>query len=174
LWRVSRSGVVLALSFGVLGMAAYMASPRTLEMLALAQAHSQADPIEQVALVAAGEGMLATWSGTAFDVYYVFNFVTLLIFAVLVYRSALFTRATAVWGLVAAVFMAVPSNLASIGLAFALASLLPWAVFVVLTGTRLLRLAANGPAAPGGRKGLPARRSAAAPPGGTEPRVDQT
>src|SRR5688500_5020231 len=35
LWRVSRSGVVLALAFGIVGMAAYMASPRPVEMLAL-------------------------------------------------------------------------------------------------------------------------------------------
>jgi hypothetical protein len=155
LWRVSRSGVVLALAFGVLGMAAYMASPRPLEMLALAQAHSQADPIQQVALVAAGDGMLATWTGTAFDVYYVFNFVTLLILAVLVSRSPVFTRATAVWGLTAAVLMAVPSNLGTIGLGFALASLLPWSVFAVLAGTRLLRLARHAAPTPDGSQGGP-------------------
>jgi hypothetical protein len=44
-----------------------------------------------VALVAAGEGTLATWMGTAFDVYY-FNLATLLIFAVLMYRSTTFTH----------------------------------------------------------------------------------
>jgi hypothetical protein len=143
LWRVSRSGVVIALAFGVLGMAAYMASPRPLEMLALAQAHALADPAEQVALIAAGDGMLATWMGTAFDIYYFFNLVTLLVFAVLMYRSAVFTRATAIWGLVAAVLMAVPSNFGTVGLVFALASLGPWAVFAVLVGTRLLRLAAD-------------------------------
>jgi hypothetical protein len=150
LWRVSRSGVVVALAFGVLGMAAYMASPRPLEMLALAQAHSVADRAEQVALVAAGDGMLATWMGTAFDIYYFFNLVTLLIFAVLMYRSAVFTRGTAVWGLVAAGLMAVPSNFGTVGLVFALASLVPWAVFAVLAGTRLLRLAADAGGAPGG------------------------
>lgn len=37
LWRVSRSGTVVALAFGVLGMAAYMASPRPVEMLFLAR-----------------------------------------------------------------------------------------------------------------------------------------
>jgi hypothetical protein len=162
LWRVSRSGVVVAIAFGVLGMAAYMASPRPLEMLALAQAHNQANPVEQVALVAAGDGMLATWMGTAFDVYYFFNLVTLLIFAVLMYRSAVFTRATAVWGLVAAVLMAVPSNFGTVGLVFALASLFPWAVFAVLAATRLLRLATTPARAPRGRTDAPARRKAVA------------
>jgi hypothetical protein len=143
LWRVSRSAVVVALAFGTLGMAAYMASPRPVEMLALAQAHASAGPAEQVALIAAGDGMVATWTGTAFDVYYFFNLVTLLVLAVLMYRSAVFTRATAGWGLVAAALMAVPSNFGVVGMAFALASLVPWAVFAVLVARRLLRLAAE-------------------------------
>jgi len=133
----------VALAFGTLGMAAYMASPRPVEMLALAQAHASAGPAEQVALIAAGDGMVATWTGTAFDVYYFFNLVTLLVLAVLMYRSAVFTRATAGWGLVAAVLMAVPSNFGVVGMAFALASLVPWAVFAVLVARRLLRLAAE-------------------------------
>ena len=143
LWRVSRSAVVVALGFGTLGMAAYMASPRPVEMLSLAHAYFDAGPVEQVALIATGDGMLATWMGTAFDIYYFFNLVTLLVFAVLMYRSAVFTRATAVWGLVAAVFMAVPSNFGTVGLVFALASLFPWAVFAVLVARRLLSLTAE-------------------------------
>jgi hypothetical protein len=140
LWRVSRSAVVIALAFGVLGMAAYMASPRPIEMLLLAQSYAVADPSERVALIATGEGMLATWTGTAFDVYYFFNLVTLLVLAVLMYRSSVFTRATAVWGLVAAALMAVPSNLGTVGMVFALASLLPWAIFAALVAHRLFAL----------------------------------
>jgi hypothetical protein len=143
LWRVSRSGVVIALAFGVLGMAAYMASPRPIEMLQLARSYAEADPAKQLALQATGEGMLATWTGTAFDIYYIFNLVTLLVFAVLMYRSDVFTRATAVWGLVAAALMAVPSNFGTVGLIFALASLLPWAVFAVLVARGLFALAAT-------------------------------
>ena len=140
LWRVSRSGVVVALAFGVLGMAAYMASPRAVEMLTLARAYAKADPAEQVALLATGDGMLATWMGTAFDVYYFFNLVTLLIFALLMWRSSVFSRATAVWGLVAASLMAVPSNFGMVGLMFALVSLAPWSVFAVLVWRRLRAL----------------------------------
>lgn len=143
LWRVSRSAVVIALAFGVLGMAAYMSSPRPVEMLLLARSYAKADPAEQIALLATGEGMLATWTGTAFDIYYIFNLVTLLVLAVLMYRSEVFTRATAVWGLVAAALMAVPSNFGTVGLVFALASLVPWAVFAVLVARRLFALAAD-------------------------------
>lgn len=159
LWRASRSGVVVTLAVGVLGMAAYMASPRPVEMLALARVYSQADTIEQVALLAAGDGMLATWMGTAFDIYYFFNLATLLIFAVLMYRSAVFTKATATWGLAAAVLMAVPSNFGTVGLVFALASLLAWSVFAVLVARLLLMLVAelSEPFVP--RQGKGARRS---------------
>lgn len=151
LWRVSRSAVVVALGFGVLGMAAYMASPRPVEMLTLAGAYGEGDAAERVALVATGDGMLATWMGTAFDVYYFFNLVTLLVLAVLMYRSSLFSRATAVWGLVAAALMAVPSNFGTVGLMFAMASLVPWAVFAVLVARRLLELAHPLSPGPSGR-----------------------
>jgi len=142
LFRVSRSAVVVALAFGVLGMAAYLASPRPVEMLLLARSYAKADAAEQVALLATGEGMLATWTGTAFDIYYIFNLMTLLVMAVLMYRSQVFSRPTAVWGLVAAALMAVPSNFGTVGLLFALASLVPWAVFALLVARRLLALAA--------------------------------
>lgn len=140
LWRVSRSAVVIALGLGGIGIAAYMSSPRPIEMLHLARAYAEAGPAEGAALLATGEGMLATWTGTAFDVYYVLNFAALLIFGILIYRSTVFSRATAVWGLAAAVLMAVPSNVGTIGLAFALASLIPWSVFAVLSARRLLAL----------------------------------
>ncbi|HZK05521.1 MAG TPA: hypothetical protein VFC82_06675 [Actinomycetaceae bacterium] len=141
LWRVSRSAVVIALAFGTLGMAAYTASPRPVEMLQLAGIYATADPGGQEALLAAGEGMLAIWRGTAFDVYYILNFVALLIFSVLVLRSPVFGRATALWGLAAAVLMAVPSNFGTVGLIFALASLLPWSVFALLVARKLLGVA---------------------------------
>jgi hypothetical protein len=143
LWQVSRSGVVIALAFGVLGMAAYMASPRPVEMLMLARAYAEADAAGQLALLATGEGMRATWMGTAFDIYYLFNLVTLLVLAVLMYRSEVFTKATAVWGLVAATLMAVPSNFGTVGVVFAMASLVPWAVFAVLVARRLFALATS-------------------------------
>lgn len=150
LWRVSRSAVAIASALGGIGMAAYMSSLRPVEMLHLARAYTEAGPGDKAALLATGEGMLATWTGTAFDAYYLLNFVTLLIFGVLIYRSTVFSRATAVWGLAAAALMAVPSNVDTVGLVFALASLLPWSVFAVLSARRLLALC-RGATPPEGR-----------------------
>mgnify|MGYP004704369369 CR=1 FL=1 len=59
--------------------------------------------------------MLASWMGTAFDIYCFLNLVTLLVFALLMLRSAVLSRATALWGLVAAVLMAVPASFGMVG-----------------------------------------------------------
>jgi len=144
LWRVSRSAVLIALAFCVVGIAAYMSTPRPVEMLTLAHAYADAAPATRTALLATGDGMLATWQGTAYDVYYYFTFVTLALLAILMLRSSIFSRATAVWGLVSAVLMTVPTNFGPVGMAFAVASLAPFSVFAVLVWQRLLKLA--GPA----------------------------
>ncbi len=141
LWRVNRSAVVIALAFDVVATAAFMASARTVEMLTLAHAYADADAPTRTALLATGDGMRATLAGTAYDVYYFFEFATLLILTVLMLRSSIFTRATAVWGLASAVLMAVPANFGQVGLVIAVLSLVPWSVFAILVWRRLLHLA---------------------------------
>lgn len=141
LWRVNPSAVVIALALSVLSTAALVASVRPVEMLTLAHAYADADPATRIALVATGDGMVATWKGTAYDVYYFLGFATLLILTVLMLRSSVFTRTTAVWGLAGAVMMAVPANFGQVGLVFSVASLVPWSVFSLLVWRRLLHLA---------------------------------
>ncbi len=141
LWRVSRSAVVIALAFCVVGIAAFMSSIRPVEMLILAHAYADADAETRTALLATGDGMLATWTGTGYDVYYYFTFVTLAVLAVLMLRSSIFSRTTAVWGLVSAGLMTVPTNFGPVGMVFAMASLVPFSVFAVLVWRRLLQLA---------------------------------
>ncbi|APF41072.1 hypothetical protein [Neomicrococcus aestuarii] len=139
LWRASRSAVVIAMAMGTLGMAAYMASLKPVEMLQLAHQYAVADEVAKPALLAVGESLLASWEGTAFDAYYVLNFVALVIFAILAFRSGLLGRTTAIFGLAAAVLMAVPSNFGIVGLMFALASLIPWSAFAVMASLRMLK-----------------------------------
>jgi hypothetical protein len=137
LWQVNRSAMTVGLALGTLGMAAYMAAPRFVEMLTLARAYHVADGVERVALLAMGDGMIAGSEGSAFDIYYVLNGIALLIFAVVILRSTVLSRATGTWALVAAALMSVPSNAGEVGLVFAIASLVPWAVFSVLLARRL-------------------------------------
>jgi Domain of unknown function (DUF4386) len=137
------AAVTIALLLGSVGMAAYMASNVGFEMLALADAYAAADGAGRVALLGAGEVLLASFEGTAFNIYYVLSMVALLLFAGSMLRSRDFSRAAGGWGLAAALLMIVPSTAGALGMVFALASLGPWVVFALLTGRRLLNLSAR-------------------------------
>jgi hypothetical protein len=133
------STVTVGLLLATVGMAAYMASNTGFEMLSLAGAYQAADNTGRIALLGAGEAMLAVFKGTAFDIYYVVNAIVLFLFAGAVYASDRFSRVSGVWGLIAAAFMMIPSTVGGIGRIFALGSLVPWVVFAALVGWRLLR-----------------------------------
>ncbi len=141
LWRVSRSAVSIALALSTVSTAAFMSSTRPVEMLTLAHVYADADSDSRAALLATGDGMLAVWTGTGYVVYYYLGFATLLILSVLMLRSSIFSRATARWALASAVLMSVPATFGTAGLVVALVSLVPWSVFAILAGRRLLRLA---------------------------------
>ncbi len=80
------------------GDSAYMASPRAVEMLTLAHAYREADGAARVALIATGDEMLATWTGTGFDLYYFFNLAALASSSpCCCSRSSVVTRTTALW-----------------------------------------------------------------------------
>ena len=144
--RINESLMTVALALGLVGIAAYFPSNTAFEMLDLSNRYAGAEiEAQRAALLAAGEGMLATYVGTAFDVYYVLNAIALLIIAVVLLQSGVFGRVTAYVGLLSGVLMSIPSTAGTIGLIFALASLLPWAVFSVLVARRLLRLARGNP-----------------------------
>lgn len=141
LWRASSSAVALMLSLGFVQMAAYYASSPAVEMLALASADMGASPADHDRFLAAGTAVLAAWTGTAFLVYYFLGAFVLLILAWLLRRSTVFRPAVFWWALAAGVLMLVPSPFGIVGMAFAIASLVPWSVFCILVGRRLLDLA---------------------------------
>ncbi len=110
-------------------------------MLSLSsQFAAAATEAEQVIFLASGQAMMAQYTGTAFDVYYVFNAVGLLIMAVVMLRSDIFSKGTAYWGIAAGGLMIIPSSAGMIGMAFALASLVPWMVFAILIARRFFQL----------------------------------
>lgn len=143
LFPVSRSAVTAAVGLGTLQMAAYLASNPAVEMLTLARAQATADASARAALAAAGEALLTSWKGTAFLTYYFLGAIVLFVFFWLLRRSADFPPSTARWALASGVLMLVPSSFGTVGLVFALASLVPWSVLCVVGGRRLLRLAAG-------------------------------
>lgn len=146
--RTRPGAATIGLALGALGMAAYMASTVGFEMMHLAEAYASSDGAARVALLAAGEAVLAGFDGTAFTVYYVLSAIALLLFAGSMWRAADFGRAIGGWGLAAGILMVVPSTAGDLGRTFALASLVPWVVFCVLVGRALLRLSARTTARP--------------------------
>jgi hypothetical protein len=116
--------MAFALAIGLVGIAAYFASNTAFEL-------------------AAGQAMLAIYQGSASNVYYVLNAIALLLISTVMLRSNIFSKVTAYWGILAGVLMLVPSTAGTIGIAFAFASLVPWAIFSVLIARRLFRLGSD-------------------------------
>jgi hypothetical protein len=138
------SWTLIALILGLVGIAAYFASNTSFEMLAVSRQFAAAgSEAEKTALLGAAEAFLAIYKGTAFNVYYVLNAVTLLIFANVILKKKAFTKAAGIAGLISGVLMSIPSSAGTIGMIFALASLIPWAVFLILLIPAFFRMGAT-------------------------------
>nr|NLD41225.1 DUF4386 family protein [Actinomycetales bacterium] len=143
LWPVSRSVVTLAVGLGTLQMAAYLGSNPAAEMLVLGREHAGADTERARILESAGEALLAAWKGTAFLTYYLLGAIVLLLLTWLLYHSNRFPRSATWWALAAGILMLVPSPFGTVGMVFALLSLLPWSVMCIVVGRRLLSLSST-------------------------------
>jgi hypothetical protein len=140
--RVSPSFMAIALTLGLVGIAAYFASNTAFEMLSLSNQYTAATTDAQRAqFLAAGQAMLAIYQGTAFNVYYVLSGVATLIISIVMLRSTLFSKVTASVGIVTGVLMVIPSTVGTIGLYLALMSLVPFAIWCILIARRLFQLA---------------------------------
>lgn len=140
--KVDYANMLIAVIIGFIGIAAYYASTVGFEMLSLSKQYYSEGSIEfRQQLLATGHGLIAKYKGTAFDVYYVCNAITLLMISKTMFKSKTFGKATAVWGLIAGIFMMIPSTAGTIGLIFSLISLIPWIVFSIRIGIKLQSMA---------------------------------
>lgn len=138
--RTNESAMLLALILGLVGISAYFSSSVAFEMLSLSGQFTAAEGTSRSILLSSGQTLLEMYKGSAFDVYYVLNAAALLILAFVMHRSPVFTRVTAAWGIAAGILMVVPSSAGTLGMIFALASLAPWAVFLVLITIKFISL----------------------------------
>ena len=139
--RASPSFMAIALAFGLVGIAAYFSSNTAFEMLSLSSQYAAANTtVQRVQLLAAGQAMLATYQGTAFNVYFILGAIATLIISIVMVRSAIFGKVTAYAGIAAGVLMLIPSTAGTIGLVFAFCSLVPTAIWLILIARRLFRL----------------------------------
>jgi len=142
--RSGESAALLALVLGLAGIIAYYASNTAFEMMAISRQYASASTeAQRTSLMGAAQALFAIYRGTAFNVYYVLNAASLLIFSAVMLRSSQFSRATAIIGLISGVLMIIPSTAGTIGLIFSLASLVPWAVFCFLVMRKFLKMGQN-------------------------------
>lgn len=139
--RVSQSFMLIALTATLLGIAAYFASTTAFNMLSLSNQYAAATTEAQRAVfLAAGQAMVTIWTGTAFDIGYILVGVALLITSVVMLQSTLFSKLAAYVGILLGVMSLIPASAGTIGLVFALGSLLPLEIWYILIGLRLLQL----------------------------------
>lgn len=127
------TAMVLALLFGLLGITSYFASNKAVEMFFLGKAYHGGEaglPIE--VYLASTQSLLLAWKGTAFDIYYILNGLSLFLISYAMLKSRYFTKTTAIIGLISAFFMMIPSNFGTVGLLFSLVSLIPWYIFAIM------------------------------------------
>lgn len=135
--------VVLALVLGIIGVACYYPSNPAFELLTLSNQYFQALPDQQIIYLAAGEAVMAGYTGTSFDVYYVSSTICLLLFAFSIIKSTKFKKSVGIWGLISGIFMIIPSTAGMIGMIFSFLSLIPWVVFIVLLMSKFKQLSVN-------------------------------
>ncbi len=139
--RTSESFTAIGLAFSLVGIAAFFPSRTAFEMLNLSNQYATAaTDAQRTIFLAAGQAMLAIYSGTAFDVYYVLSAVALLIFSLVMLKSTIFSKATAYLGILAGILMIIPSTAGTIGIYFGRASLVPWFVWLILFARRLFQM----------------------------------
>lgn len=134
--------MTLGLILSLVGVAAYFSSNPSFEMLSLRRQYAAAaTETGKLILLSTGQTMLAAYTGTAYNVYYILNAFALLIFSSVLLRSDVFSKATAYSAVTAGVLMLVPPTVVTIGLYISFLSLIPWMVWLILFSLKMFRLA---------------------------------
>ena len=139
--RASPSFLTIAAFLNVTATAIYFASNPAFEMLTLSKHHASATTDAQRAIfLSAGESMLATYTGTAYNVSYVMAGLAGLVVALVMFRSDVFSRTTAYLGVMMGVLALIPPTIGTVGLVAAFLYLVPLVVWSILVARRLLLL----------------------------------
>lgn len=135
---------LLALTFGLIGNACYYSTNPAFEMLSLSKKYFQAQADQLNIYLGAGEALIASYTGTAFDVYYIIGGgLALILFSTALLKSPNIKKSIGVWGMLSGIFMLIPSSAGLIGMIFAFISLIPWTVFIVLLMIKFKELSHN-------------------------------
>lgn len=128
---------IIAFVVGIIGIACYYASNPAFEFYFLAQKYALATGAERLYLEYIGEGLLLQYKGTAFISYYIFNAIALYLYAVILLYMKEVPRRVPVFAFMSAILMSIPSSFGLLGLIFALLSLVPWMIFLLMMDKEL-------------------------------------
>ncbi len=120
--------MMVAILLGLLGIASFFSSNPAFEMWQTARTYANT-PRDGLLIIA--ESLIFQWKGTAFNIYYVLNGITLIL-TTLVMRNSIFGNRTATVGLISGFLMVIPSTAGTIGLVCSLLSLIPWMLFLIM------------------------------------------
>jgi hypothetical protein len=142
--RTNQSLMAIALALGLVGNVALIVARPAFEMLILSDKYAAAPADAQRALfLAAGEAMIATFNGTAWQVAFNLGNIYLVLIPVVMLQSNIFGRTTAYMGLLAGV-LGFGIYLPKIGLFLGILSALFLAIWEILIALRLFQLGWGG------------------------------
>jgi hypothetical protein len=100
--RANQSFMAIGLALGLVSTVLFIASNPAFAMLSLSDQYAAAATDAQRAVfLAAGQAMLVTWQGSAFQASYVLGSIAPILISAVMLRSKLFSRATAYLGILA-------------------------------------------------------------------------
>jgi len=134
--RDSQSLMAMATVLGFLGIVFFIASNPAFEMLSLSQRYAEA---QRSTFLAAGEAMLATWQGTAFQTYYLLGSIAGIMIGAVMLRSAVFSNLTG-WMAILGNAIGLGLYVPTVGVYISVFSVLFLEVWYVLIARRLLQL----------------------------------
>lgn len=148
--RRAPSASVLGLVASLMSVTLFLVSrDATFSMWLLSSQYATAtDPAQQAALVAAGQSLLTQYDGGTFGLSYLLGAAAVLLFSIPMWRHRIFGRAVGLVGIITGLSMLVPANVGPVGVAFAMVSLIPTVVWLVLLARALGRTARGAASAP--------------------------
>ncbi len=142
--RVSQSFSLIALALGLIGSAVMISANPAFSLLSLSDGYAAATTTAQQAMyLAAGQAALTNWTGTAFDMAYLFTGLAGLAFGALMLRSDLFSKVTAFAGIAMGVLSIVPATAGTVGVWVSLATLVPTVIWLALTAQQLVQVSVS-------------------------------
>jgi hypothetical protein len=138
--RTNEAWMTIALALGLVVAAAYFASNTAFNMLTLSHQYAAATTDAQRAIyLAASESMLAIYTGTAFQVYYLLGAVVGIIISGVMLRGGIFSKTTATMGILANA-ISLGLYVPMVGIYISIFSVLFLEIFYILVARRFFQL----------------------------------